>query len=183
MRVVLLSVALALAPSGCWWLRQAPPAPPEPLTRLGVSRLAVVDFSDATHQDIGLRVTEAFRREMAQAIGKEWIREGKMEAPAPALRPIGLIGIGQAQQLGRLYRVDGLVAGQVLAYQWQPRPGRVWVSVSLRLLDTARGTIIWSRSATGTAPARTPAEIDAGFNAATTSAAKEFIHDLLASPS
>lgn len=168
--------------SGCWWLQRPKPEPPQALAEWGITRLAVVEFSDATHQNVGGRVTEVFRDELASALGKEWIRLEKLIEPGGP-RPIGLIGISQAQQLGRLNQVDGLLTGQVLAYQWQKRPDRVWVSVSLRLLETSRGTIIWSRNATGTAAVRHPRELDAGFNEAIHSAAKEFMHDLSGSRS
>lgn len=182
-RILLLSSALALATSGCWWFRQEPPAPERPsgITVRGISRLGVVTFGDATHQGAGKRVTEVFRQEIDRAIGRDWVRLTDLEEPPQSPRAIGFIGISQAQTLGRLNRVDGLLSGQVLAYHWQPSLGRVWVSVSLRLLETSRGTIMWSRNAKGTFPARSPAELDDGFNAATHLAAKEFVHDLLGS--
>jgi hypothetical protein len=151
------------------------------LAARGIRHLAVVNFGDATNQQLGDRVAEVFRLEMAQAVGKEWIRLQDLDEPPQGPRPIGFIGVSQAQQLGKLNQVDSLLSGQVLAYQWQPSLGRVWVSVSLRLLGAARGTIIWSRNATGTFPARSPAELDSGFNEATHLAAKEFVHDLLGS--
>lgn len=144
--------------------------------------MAVVEFGDATNQGVGKRVTETFRQELASALGEEFVQTTTVEDPQGP-RPIGLIGISQAQRLGRLNGVDALVSGQVLAYQWQRPAGRVWVSVSLRLLDTARGTIIWSQSVTGTAPVASAERLDVGFNEAIKFAAKEFIHDLLGSPS
>ena len=173
---------MALASSGCWWLQQGPPAPPARLVERGISRLAVVEFGDATNQNAGKRVAEIFRQEMAQAIGKEWVRLHDLEEPPQGPRPVGFIGVSQAQQLGRLNQVDGLVSGQVLAYHWQRPHERVWVSVSVRLLESRRGTIIWSRNATGTLPARSPAELNERINAATHLAAKEFVNDLLGSP-
>lgn len=181
LHVFLLSVGVALGLSGCWWLQR--PAPESPLLRnWGVHRLAVVDFGDATHQSVGSRVTEGFRRELASALGKDTVLLSKLEVPQGP-RPVGLIGISQAQQIGRLNDVDALVSGQVLAYQWQRSVGRVWVSVSLRLLDTSRGTIIRSQSVTGTAPVPSAERLNAGFDEAIHFAAKEFIHDLLGSPS
>lgn len=182
--VLLLSSLLAISTSGCWWLRQGPAAPERPPTALaarGVSHLGVVTFGDATNQQLGDRVTDVFRLEMAQAVGKDWVRLQDLDEPPQGPRPIGFIGVSQAQQLGKLNKVDALLSGQVLAYQWQRSLGRVWVSVSLRLLEATRGTIIWSRNATGTYPTRSSAELDAGFNEATHLAAKEFVHDLLGS--
>jgi hypothetical protein len=191
LHVFLLSLFLVLAPSGCWWLRQAPPPDrPNPsqarLAKWGVSRLAVVEFSDATRQNVGTRVADTFRNEMAIALGKEWVRLNTMTMPAGP-QPVGLIGVSQAQQLGRLNDVNGIVSGQVLAYHYQRKTGRVWVSVSLRLLETTRGTIIWSRNATGMASVRadqpiTEDELNSGYNVAIRLAAKEFIHDLVGNP-
>ena len=180
----MLSSVLALATSGCWWFRQGPPAPerpPQGLTVRGISKLGVVPFGDATNQGVGPRVTRIFRQQMGDTIGKEWVRQTDLVEPPQGPRAIGFIGVSQAQQLGRLNQVDGLLSGQVLAYHWQRSLGRVWVSVSLRLLEASRGTIIWSRNARGTFPARSPAELDDGFNEATHIAAKEFVHDLLGS--
>lgn len=173
---------MALATSGCWWFRQEPPAPERPspgITVRGITRLGVVRFADATHQGVGQRVTEVFRQEIARTVGQDWVRPTELQAPPPSPPAIGFIGISQAQTLGRLNQVDGLLSGQVQAYQWQPSLGRVWVSVSLRLLETSRGTIMWSRNAKGTFPARSPSELDEEFNAATHLAAKEFVNDLL----
>lgn len=180
--LVLLSGALALACQGCWWLRQEPPPPPGRLAEWNVRRLAVVAFEDATRQGVGPGVAEVFESEMAEALGKEWIRQAELNFPATGPRPEGLIGISQAQQLGRSNRVDALLSGQVVVYQWQRERGRVWVTVRLRLLETTRGTILWSQTATGTAPALKPTELNAGFNAATRLAAKELTDDLLATP-
>lgn len=185
LHVFLLSLFLVLAPSGCWWLRQAPPDRPTPaparLAKWGVTRLAVVEFSDATRQQVGARVADAFRDELGTSLGTERVRLDPLTMPSGP-QPIGLIGVSQAQQLGRLNDVNGLVSGQVLAYHYQRRTGRVWVSVSLRLLDTSRGTIIWSRNATGTALVRSEQELDSGYNVAIRLAAKEFIHDLVGNP-
>ena len=144
--------------------------------------MGVVEFGDGTRQRVGGRLTEAFRQEMALALGKERVRLERLASP-PGSPPIGMIGIGQAQQLGRLNGVDGLVTGQVLAYQWQRKPGRVVVTVSVRLLETARGTIIRSQTATGSVPVQSPDALDAGYNEAIKLAAKEFLHVLLGSPS
>jgi hypothetical protein len=182
--VLLLSVTLAFTTSGCWWLRQEARTPERPVSKLasrGISTLGVVPFGDATLQHVGKHVSDVFRTTMVSAIGKEWVRQQDLIDPPGGPKPIGFIGISQAQQLGRLNGVDGLLSGQVLAYEYQRPQGRVWVSVSLRLLEATRGTIIWSRYAKGTFPARTPAEKDDGFNAATHLAAKEFVHDLLGS--
>lgn len=185
LHVFLLSLFLVLAPSGCWWLRQAPPDRPNPpparLAKWGVTKLAVVEFSDATRQHVGARVADAFRDELAIALGKERVRHEHLMMPSGP-QPVGLIGVSQAQQLGRLNDVNGLVSGQVLAYHYQRRTGRVWVSVSLRLLETSRGTIIWSRNATGTALVRSDQEINSGYDVAIRLAAKEFIHDLVGNP-
>ena len=180
LHLVLLSGVMALVCSGCWWFRQAPP--PGRLAVWEVRRLAVVNFADATGQDIGQRVSQTFQGELANALGKEWVRHHQLEAPPSAPPPVGLIGISQAQQLGRLNQVDALLSGQVVVYQWQQSQGRVWVTVRLRLLETQRGTILWSRTATGTAPVQQPSELNAGFNVATRLAAKEFIDDLLVTP-
>ncbi|MNS21766.1 hypothetical protein D3C72_535360 [compost metagenome] len=177
-------MTLAFTTSGCWWLRQEARTPERPVSKLaprGISTLGVVPFGDATLQHVGTRVSEVFRTTMVTAIGKEWVRQQDLIEPPSGPKPIGFIGISQAQQLGRLNGVDGLLSGQVLAYEYQRPQGRVWVSVSLRLLEATRGTIIWSRNAKGTFPARTSAEKDDGFNAATHLAAKEFVHDLLGS--
>lgn len=192
--VLLLSTAMALATSGCWWLQKQPVEQPTPtpmptpsppahgLVAKGIITVGIVSFGDATNQGVGQRVAGVFRETLSAALGREWVRQHDLSEPPGAPRPIGFIGISQAQQLGRLNQVDGLLSGQVLAYQWQRPQGRVWVSVSLRLLEAARGTIIWSRNAKGTFPARSPAELDHGFNEATHLAAKEFVHELLGSP-
>ncbi|HEY9723090.1 MAG TPA: hypothetical protein V6D47_13860, partial [Oscillatoriaceae cyanobacterium] len=128
-------------------------------------------------------VSAVFRNALNQAIGKEWVYQPELESPANQPPPVGLLGIGQAQALGRLNRVDALLCGQILAYQWQPVPGRVWISVSLRLLECAHGTILWSHHATGVAPAPTEAEVSSAYDAAIKLAAKEFFDDLVGSPS
>jgi hypothetical protein len=184
-QVLFLSGLMALSTSGCWWLREAPPAkdrPPIGMAARGLSRLGVVTFGDATNQQLGSSVTAVFRQELATGVGKEWVRAEALDEPPLGPRPVGFIGVSQAQQLGRLNRVDGLLSGQVLAHQYQRGLGRVWVSVSLRLLEANRGTIMKSGSATGTAPVRSPHDINASFDVATHLAAKEFIHDLLGSP-
>ena len=180
LHVFLLSVVLAFSLTGCWWIHRVPPAR---FNEWGIRRIAVVDFSDATHHEAGAQVAEVFRQELAEAVGKEWVRLETLDEPPGTGHPVGLIGISQARALGRLNQVDALVSGQILAYQWQRKPGRVWVSVSIRLLETSRGTIIWSRNATGIAPAPSASNVNAGYNEAIKLAAKEFIHDLLGSPS
>lgn len=172
-----------MLPSGCWWFRGGPSAPPGRFGDWGVHRVAVVKFADATHHDAGGPVSTAFRDAMIRAIGQEWVAPSELVIPANQPRPVGLIGIAQAQALGRLNRVNALLCGRILAYQWQPRPGRVWISVSLRMLECSHGTILWSHHATGVAPAPTEAEVPSAYDAAIKLAAKEFFDDLVGSPS
>lgn len=172
-----------LSLSGCWFVQRSPgPAPARPLERYGLTRIGVVEFGDLTHQRVGGRWAAIFREELTRALGKECVRTEPLAGPT-GVSPAGLLGIGQAQQLGRLNGVDGLLTGQVLASQHQPRPGRVVVTASVRLLEAGRGTIIRSQTATGTVPVSSSDALNAGYDAAIKLAAKEFLNVLLGSPS
>lgn len=181
--LALACLLFAQATSGCWWMKPAVPERPEPprsrLAAWSLARVGVVAFGDATHQAVGPRVAASFQRELARRLG-----EDRIVAVAGAAGDVGLLGVGQAQRLGKGHGVDGLVTGQVLFYAHQRRQGRVLVTVALRLLDANRGSIIWSRTATGQASIRDPSApaLDAAYDEATTRAAKEFIDDLLAPP-
>lgn len=180
----LAAVLVAQAIAGCWWMKPAvPEAPAPPASRLAAWRfgkVGVVAFGDVTHQAVGGRVAGAFRRELAGRLGEE-----KVVAVEGGQADVGLLGVGQAQRLGRTFGVDGLVTGQVLFYAYQRRQARILVTVALRLLDANRGSIIWSRTATGAASIRDPSApaLEAAYDEATNRAAKEFIDDLLAPPS
>jgi hypothetical protein len=174
-----LCVWTCLVTSGCWWLSRIF-GPPTRLSAWSIERVGVVQFTDLTNHGAGKHVADVFRRELAAAWGEDRVRP--VSGPDNA---VGLIGIGQAQQLGKSNGVEALLTGQVLAFGRQPRSGRVWVSVSLRLLEAGRGSIIWSRNATGTtsvADDASPTAFDAALDVATVLATKEFIHDLLAPP-
>ena len=179
-----LACLLAIqATGGCWWMRQPAPERPEPpssrLAAWRFDKVGVVAFGDATHQAVGPRVAGAFRRELEGRLGA-----GRIVAVEGSDADVGLLGVGQAQRLGRFFGVDGLVTGQVLSWAHQRRQSRILVTVALRLLDANRGSIIWSRTATGVASIRESSALalDAAFEEATTRAAKEFIDDLLAPP-
>lgn len=181
--LLLACLLVAHATGGCWWMRQPAPERPEPprsrLAAWRFEKVGVVAFGDATHQAVGGRVAGAFRRELTRRLGEEHI-----VAVVGGGGDVGLLGVGQAQRLGKAFGVDGLVTGQVLSYAHQRRQARILVTVALRLLDARRGSIIWSRTASGAASIRdssAPA-LDAAFDEATTRAAKEFIDDLLAPP-
>lgn len=182
-RHVLAAVVVAQAVGGCWWMKPAAPeAPAPPASRLAAwrfARVGVVAFGDVTRQAVGGRVAGLFRRELAGRLGEETVVAVEGERA-----DVGLLGIGQAQRLGRAFGVDGLVTGQVLYYAYQRRQARILVTVALRLLDANRGSIIWSRTATGAASIRDPSApaLEAAYDEATTRAAKEFIDDLLAPP-
>jgi hypothetical protein len=173
MKRMVLVLGVALTTSGCWWLDRFF-QPPTRLAAWKVERIGVVPFSDGTATGAAPRVTEGFRLALARAIGPERVRT------VTGLE--GLIGIGQAQQAGRSAGVDALLTGHMLAYGRQPRLGRVWVVVSLRLLEAGRGSIIWSRNATGTYPVGDEADPNAALDVATELAAKELTHDLLVPP-
>lgn len=187
-----LALAAVLALSGCWLWQKATPQQPDPpgsrLAAWSLDRLGVVEFGDVTHQNVGMRHTMIFQRELGQRVGPDRIVFAAPPADTTAAQRkeyVGLVGIGTARKLGATHQVDGLVAGNVLAHAWQRRQARILVTVAVRLLDANRGSIIWSRTATGAASVRdaSSAQLEAGYDEAITKAAKEFIDDLLASPS
>lgn len=189
--ILMLALSAALALNGCWLWQKAAPKPPDPpgsrLAAWAIDRLGVVEFGDVTHQAVGMRHTTIFMRELGRRVGPERVTFAGPPAESTVggrKEFIGLVGIGTARKLGATHHVAGLVAGNVLAHAWQRRQARVLVTVAVRLLDANRGSIIWSRTATGAASVRdaSSTQLEAGFDEATTRAAKEFIDDLLASP-
>lgn len=168
-RLALLLVACTTL-DGCAWLGRFFHGP-EPISRLqawNVHRLGVVKFADGTNQGAGDRVTRIFQATLAASLGSDNVR-------LASGNDTGLIGVGQALKISRLLDVDALLTGQVVAFDPQPRQGRAWVSVSTRLLEAGRGSIIWSRNTTGHVPLS-----DLALNAATELAAKELLHDFTA---
>jgi hypothetical protein len=176
---LLLATGVVLALPGCWWLRLAGRTPDG--GRLGawrLERLGVVTFADATYQGVGPRVTRHFAQALADALGRE--RAVLVATTAP---DVGFLGVGQAQRLGSVHRLHGLVTGQVLAHGVPAADADARVVVGVRLLDANRGSIIWSRTVAGRVGAPDAPTPEAGLELAAARAAKELIDDLLAPPS
>jgi hypothetical protein len=177
---ILLIVPLALLPAGCWFFNGAQGPRESRLSAWKITRLAIVPFQDVTHQGVGFRVTKLFETQLNLAFGREGIRLRPLQTKFQPLS--GFLDRSQTKALGAQNQVNGIIDGRVVAYTWQKQQGRVWVSATIRLLETSHGSIRWARQVTGIAPVHSRKELNAGFNQATKHAVKEFIDDLVEAP-
>lgn len=165
-RLVLGVVAVSLL-SGCGWLlRQAGPRPKADLQALGIRHVAVVAFHDPTGHQAGNRVAQVFLDQFREALGDLRLR-GVLDRPGPRLASSWL----------RAQGTDGFITGSISGYQRQDAYRRVWVSMTVQLLATD-GRILWSKR-TQAAVALDDTEIEAAFQRAIQSAAREFVNDFL----
>lgn len=174
-------LALTQFLAGCWSVRTFVPGSPSN-TRLAwwhVNTLGVVTFEDATYQGVGKETASLFADTLAYETWPKRVRPINTRPPE-----IGFLDIGQTRRIGRLQQSQALVTGRVMLYSWDENTRVAEIVVAARLLETDRGSIIWSRTVSGRSQSSVflPPDRNNEFRHATALAAKEFSRDLLAPP-
>ncbi|MNY21633.1 hypothetical protein D3C86_1551930 [compost metagenome] len=163
------AIAMALiASSGCAALFGRAKAP-EAEAPQGTG-LAIVEFVDLTGQDVAKPISRAFWEETRQSV------EGILAAP-PISRPGPRLAVswlkGQATALG----VRAFLTGTISGYRVQASQGRVWVSMTVKVVAADTGKILWTKRLVGTEPVDPSHPQAAAFERAARYVAREFAHD------
>lgn len=173
-RWLIFGLAIALQLGGCA-ARQ--PAPPRPwvLEGQGIQRLGFVPFHDPVSGTPPMQLSQSFWDETGRRLQE---RAGPLVArPGPRLAASWL------RQQGTSLRVDAFAEGVISGQRVQPRQQRVWLSLTVRVLEARTGRIVWSRRLAETAPLAPGIPPAAAFDRAVRAVAREFAHALSPDPS
>lgn len=111
-----------------------------------VQKVAVLPFRAATEL-IGASVSDVFVTELLKTRRYELIERSQL-ANVLGEAEVALSGLttGQAARLGQMVGADGVIIGTVSEYENVAQRGHVVpvVGVSVRLIDSASGRILWS---------------------------------------
>lgn len=111
-----------------------------------VEKIGILPFKAATSL-IGASVSDMFVTEFMKMERYELVERSQMSGVLGETE-VGLSGLtsGQAAQLGQMIGAQGVVIGTVSEYEQVAQGGRSYpvVGVSIRLIDSGTGKILWS---------------------------------------
>lgn len=114
-----------------------------------------------------------------------WEEAGPLLSPhAGALvpRPGARLAASWLRSEGARQQVDAFVEGTISGARVQRLQQRVWLSLTVRVLEARSGRIVWSRRMVATAPAPSTTPPAAAWNEAARVVAREFAHALSPDP-
>lgn len=156
--------------TGCAALFGRAKAPGAEAPRRQGAGLAIVEFVDLTGQDAAKPITRAFCQEARQSLS------GVLAAP-PIARPGSRLAASWLKGQGATLGVRAFLTGTISGYRVQASQGRVWVSMTVRVVAADTGKILWAKRLVSTEPLDTHHPRAAAFERAVRSAAREFAHD------
>lgn len=134
------------------------------------AQLAIVEFVDLTGQDAGRPISRAFWQEALQSLA------GVLAEP-PIARPGPRLAVSWLKGQGTSLRVGAFLTGTISGYRVQASQGRVWVSMTVKVVAADTGKILWTKRLVATEPLDPHHPPAAAFERAARSAAREFAHD------
>jgi hypothetical protein len=151
--------------------RQPEPQPTLASRHLALRRVALIELEDATRRaDLGTH--KAIKTQLETGLKDRMVLVGPISRPQ-AISPNWFRQ--QSQELD----VQGFVSGKITGFRLQGTKRRVWVSLTMRLLDS-NGQILWSKSPVGLTDVLDDQPLDRLYYAAAQRATKEFTDDLTA---
>ena len=112
----------------------------------GIDKVGMLPFKAATTL-IGTSVSDMFVTELMKMDRYELVERSQMSGVLGETE-VALSGLtsGQAAQLGQMVGANGVIIGTVSEYETVAMGGRTYpvVGISVRLIDSATGKILWS---------------------------------------
>lgn len=161
----LAAFALVLC-SGCALLVRHEDASSEASARRAI---AIVEFADETDQALGLKVARIFWEETRKDLDAE-ITSSLLPRPGQRLSDAWL------RSQARRERVGAFLSATIRGYRVQETQQRVWVALTVRLLDADSGRIRWSQRMVEVEPIPPHQAPEVAFERAVRTAAREFTH-------
>ncbi|HEY9899004.1 MAG TPA: hypothetical protein V6D00_07470 [Pantanalinema sp.] len=162
--------AFLILASGCASLFGRAPAPGADAARQQVARLAIVEFVDLTGQDVAGSFTRTFCQEAIQSLSG-------VLAASPIARPGPRLAASWLKGQGATLGVPAFLTGTISGYRVQASQGRVWVSMTVKVVAADTGKILWTKRLVSTEPLDPHHPPAVAFERAARSAAREFAHD------